>query len=441
MPSSHQPFRGQLALLGGSGIRTFQWPGWPRASATTQRNVLDVLHSTRWTLSGPSDRQWSYEQRFAEAFAAYCGSAHCVPCANGTAALTIALQALGIGPGDEVIVPGLTWVACASAVCHVGAVPVLADVVPETLCLSPEACRAAFTPHTRAIMVVHLYSAMADMEALRTLARERGVALIEDASQAHGAVRNGRRAGKGGIIGTFSMQQTKLLTAGEGGAVVTDDADLYEAMQQLRADGRVYGGTRRTDPFRDLVHHGRVLGRNLCLSEFHAAILADALTRLDAENDLRHRNALLLAEMLRDLPGVELLTGDGRTERPTHYKLCLRLSEEALRGAAIGTVCRALAAELRLAVEPVDRPLNDNPLYQPLLSPMLRRSGADPSVYDPRRFSLPVATGAARRCLTLPHWSLLGDHRDLEDIVAALSKVLDGCNALRGMDSAGSSLP
>lgn len=145
-----------------------------------------------------------------------------------------------MGAGDEVIVPGLTWVANASAVVRANAVPVLVDIDPETLCLSVEATRRALSSRTRAVCVVHLYSSMADMDGYRALAAEAGVPLVEDCAQAHGAAWRDARAGTLGTVGVFSMQQTKVLTAGEGGAVITASAELARRLEQLHADGRVF---------------------------------------------------------------------------------------------------------------------------------------------------------------------------------------------------------
>ena len=421
----------RLALMGGRPVRTRQWPKWPRASAATQRNVLDVLHSTKWTLSGQSEHADSYERRFGRAFAEYCGVAHAVPCGSGSAALTIALQALSVGPGDEVVLPGLAWVACAASVCNLGATPVLADIDPQTLCMTTDTARAVMSDRTRAIMALHLYSSRAPMTSLEQLARECGVPLIEDASHAHGALIDGKRAGAFGTISVFSMQQSKLLTAGEGGVCLTSDPDLYSRMQQYRADGRIYadeaqGRSNTAEPysFREIVPRGDVLGRNLCLSEFHAAILLDRLTGLDKENAHRRKNYSLLSSRVSALPGVSLVA-DSLGEGGTHYRVCIRVEPSVLEGLDIADVARALQAELRLPVETIDPPLNSNPLFPPCAWPGRAGSAAP----------LPAADWALRHCLTLPHWCLLGDARDAQDIVDALDKALfrlGGSLAARG---------
>lgn len=414
----------ELALLGGRPVRTRQWPKWPRASASTQRNLLDVLHSTKWTLSGQSENADSYERQFAKAFAKYCGTEYAIPCGSGSAALTIALQALGIGPGDDVVLPGLAWVACAASVYNLGANPVPADVDPETLCMTAHTAREALTKHTRAIMAIHLYSTHAPMGELKELTAELNIPLIEDASHAHGALIDGKKSGSYGDISVFSMQQSKLLTAGEGGICLTNDRNLYLQMQQFRADGRIYtdeisDDNIKTDPygFSEISPRGDVLGRNLCLSEFHASILLDRLNGLDAENEHRRTNFQHLSLLLSPLPGVKLVENSS-AEGSTHYRICIKLDENILDNLDIDDVMQALQVELRLPVEGIDLPLDINPLFP--VSDFASLS----NLSSPKKSALPVAGCLAGQCLTLPHWCLLGDARDAEDIVEALEKVL-----------------
>jgi dTDP-4-amino-4,6-dideoxygalactose transaminase len=171
----------RLAIVGGRPIRSRAWPMWPRSDKSTEKLVLDVLHSNRWTISGYYTGHKPYERKFAEAFAHYNKTKYCVPTSSGSAALAIALQAIGVGYGDEVLVPGLTWVACASAVVALGAVPVFVDIDPLTLCMSPVAAAQSITPRTKAIMLVHLYCGVADIDAFLALARRAG--LLHDAAQ------------------------------------------------------------------------------------------------------------------------------------------------------------------------------------------------------------------------------------------------------------------
>src|SRR5262249_20614829 len=230
----------RLALFGGDPVHDASWPVWPAPTSSALRMLQEAATSGRWAVSGAFVGTEPFERRFLRAFAGYQGVPYAVPTTNGSAALTIAMEALGIGPGAEVIVPGLTWVACASAVAALGAVPVIVDVDPKTLSISARAAEAAITGRTRAMLVVHAYCSCADIDAFVALSARAGVPLIEDCSQAHGAEWDGRKLGTFGQLGVFSLQQTKVLTCGEGGVVTTSSAELHDRLQQLRADGRRY---------------------------------------------------------------------------------------------------------------------------------------------------------------------------------------------------------
>lgn len=217
-------------------------------------------------------------EEFEQAWADYCGVAHAVGVANGTDALQLTLTALGIGAGDEVVVPANTFVASAEAVVLAGATPRFADVDPETLLLTAADLEAAITPRTRAVLVVHLYGQMADMDALCRTAADAGVVLIEDAAQAHGATWNGRRAGSFGRAGSFSFYPGKNLGAfGDAGAIVTGDAVLAERIKRLRDHGRARGSR----------YSHVVVGTNSRLDAVQAVVLTAKLARLDAWNDAR----------------------------------------------------------------------------------------------------------------------------------------------------------
>ena len=217
-------------------------------------------------------------EEFEQAWASYCGAAHAVGVGNGTDALQLTLVALGIGPGDEVIVPANTFVASAEAVVLAGAAPRFADVSPRTLLLTPDDLEAAITGRTRAVIVVHLYGQMPDMDALRRTADKAGVWLIEDAAQAHGATWRGRRAGSIGQAGCFSFYPGKNLGAfGDAGAVVTADADLAKRIRSLRDHGRAPGSHYRHE----------LVGTNSRLDALQAVVLTVKLGRLDGWNEAR----------------------------------------------------------------------------------------------------------------------------------------------------------
>lgn len=247
-------------------------------------------------------------EEFERAFAAYCGVSHCVGVANGTEAIALALRALGVDrPEQEVVVPAMTFVASAAAVVHAGARPVLADIRPETFTLDPSKLEQAITPRTRAIIAVHLYGLPADMEPIRRIARERGLLLIEDAAQAHGARYGGVRVGGLGDAATFSFYPSKNLGAcGDGGAVVTSSTEAAARLRTLRDHGA---------PSK---HDHQVIGFNSRLDALQATILAIKLRRLDEWNDLRRAHARAYEERLRGTAALELPSSPPDREHVFH---------------------------------------------------------------------------------------------------------------------------
>ena len=228
---------------------------------------------------------------FEESFAGYCEAEHAVGVSSGTAAIELALRALGIGPGDEVILPANTFIATAEAVSAAGAVPRIVDVDPRTGLLDVETAAVALGPRTRCVIPVHLYGRTVDMDPLLTLCRDRGVAVVEDACQAHGARYRGRRVGSLGDAGCFSFYPTKNLGAwGDGGALVTDDGRLAERARLLRSHGEEPRNNHRVAAGTDRLH------------ALQAAILRVKLERLDGWNEQRRLAARKLGTLLRESP-------------------------------------------------------------------------------------------------------------------------------------------
>jgi len=245
---------------------------------------------------------------FEQEFAAYCETSYAVGVADGTNALLLALRALDIGPGDEVITTGHTAVATAAAIENAGAVPVLVDIDPQTYTLGPEHVAAAITPKTRAIIAVHLYGHPADIDSLKTIADDNGLNLIEDCAQAHGAHYNGKRVGSMGTMGCFSFYPTKNLGAiGDGGAVVTSDEQLLDKLRALRQYGW-HEGER---------YISAETGYNSRLDELQAAILRVKLNNLDADNQRRRDLAGIYDEKLAE-SGVMTPARVGNIEHVYH---------------------------------------------------------------------------------------------------------------------------
>lgn len=403
-----------------------EWPSWPQFNERLERALADVGSVGRWTISGPSRGTESYEQRFARAFASYTGTSHCVPTASGTTALMVALEALNVGVGDEVIVPGMTWVATASSVLAVNAVPVLVDIDPDTLCISPDGLRAAITPRTKAIVVVHLYASMADMDAVMEIARERNIPVVEDCAQAHGAMWRGRRAGSIGTIGTFSMQESKLLTSGEGGAAVTDDDQLARAMYLLKTDGREIRSPQPSGRM-ELRVTGRLTGANFCMSEFEAALLLAQLPQLDEQNAVRARNAVVLQDALGAIPGVRALGTYPSVSFRTYYHYPVRFDPRAFGGCTSTDVAELLGRELGFPFEPPDPPLDDSPYYRPHSKKRFAISPEYAAAVDPSRYSLPNAHHAYGTTVLFHHAILLADTAMMTTIAEGFERVRLRC--------------
>lgn len=410
-----------LAVSGGRPVSTDPWPQWPVLDDATVTAVTQALRSGRWSLTGAYTGAQPYERRFAARFAELVGVPYCVSTDHGSSALTLALQAVGVGAGDEVIVPVLTWVATASAVLAVNAVPVFADVDPGTGCLSVESLQPALTERTRAILPVHLHCRMADVDALGAFARNRGLALVEDCAQAHGARWSGRVAGSFGDAGAFSMQQGKVLTCGEGGAVTTSDDGCYDRLQQLRADSRRYPEREPALGHPYLVDVGEVMGTNLCLGELQAALLLDQMNRLTEQLDTRAAAADVLDASLGCIDGLAPLERDPRLERPSVFEYAVRRSPEAFAGAPTEVVCRAVQAELGVRVMQTDRPLHQNVLYRPENSPRWRQLAAQARPAPGTRF--PAAEALYDELVLLPHRVLLAGTGRMEQVVDAFAKV------------------
>lgn len=409
----------QLAIRGGNPIRQQAWPQWPSSSPELEQEVIQCLRSKRWTISGFYQDQPSYEEKFATAFATYNKAAYCIPTANGTSALLCTLQAIGVGTDDEVIIPGLTWVACAIAVTALNAIPVPVDADMATLCISPRKVEEAITKRTKAIMVVHLYSAVADMKELLRISDKYNIPIIEDCAQAHGATWEGKRVGTIGAAGTFSMQQGKILTSGEGGAVITNSQALADKIYSIRTNARKKTAERPRSGYMELEDAGDSFASNYCLSEISCAILLHKLKSLDQENALRNKNRSILAQLLSSIEGVSLTaTAPGTTSIST-YHLPLKIDLSAFGNVAISTLCEMLSAELNVWIHQPYIPLNQHPLY---VTDDQRLSSRKDQL-DLSKYPLPGCWEIYNTHLLLHHSMLLGNDNDMMDISNSIQKI------------------
>lgn len=330
-----------------------------------------------------------------EAFAAASGTEHCVAVSNGTTALQAALLAAGVGPGDEVVTSPFSFIATVNAVLAVGARVRFADIGPD-FCVVPEAVEAAVGPRTRALLPVHLYGLPADLPALRAVADRHGLAMVEDAAQAHGAAVVGRPVGGWGTAGCFSLYATKNISAGEGGLVTTDDAAVADRLRTLRNQGMRarydYAGW----------------GSNWRLSDLHAAIALPQVRRLAVINDRRRANAARLTAGLADVPGL-LLPGAPAGRDHVWHQYTVQVGPEA------ALTRDELSAALTAAGV-------GNAVFYPQALPDVEHLAAHPDVVaDP----VPVARATAARVLSLPVGHHLSDEQ-VDRVAETVREVLGG---------------
>jgi perosamine synthetase len=342
----------QLAIDGGPKVREKPYPPWPALGEEDIRAAAEVLRSGKLTqLTGGA------VAAFEEAFATWHSVRHCVATSSGTTAIHTVLAALDIGPGDEVIVPAHTFIASATPVLHQGATPVFADVDERTFCLSPESVAERITERTKAITAVHLNGHPADMDALLALSELRGIAVIEDAAQAHGALYKSRKVGKIGRAACFSFWEDKIMTTGgEGGCVITDDDALAERMCRIRhhGEGPVEG---------ERAYYHLELGYNYRMSSLHAATGLVQLRRIKEYLEARRRNAAHLTERFREIEVIEPPYVAPECVH-SYYKYICRLHRGA--GIDIDWFVRAVATEGVPISRRYPTPLPKQPVFRGL---------------------------------------------------------------------------
>jgi dTDP-4-amino-4,6-dideoxygalactose transaminase len=398
----------ELALLGGRKAKTKPFPEWPMYDEKERRALTEVLESRVWWRT-PGTKTLEFER----AFAAFHGARHGVAVTNGTAALEVVMAALSIGPGDEVIVPDFTFIATASAVLFAGALPVMVDVLPDTYCIDPDLVQAAITPRTKAIIAVHMGGHPADLDRLSKVARDRGIALVEDSSHAHGSEWCGRRIGTFGSAGTFSFQSSKLMTAGEGGIIITNDDDVERLARSVHDCGRMPG---------EWFYSHFIYGSNYRLSEWQGAILGVQLTRLDKQTAHRHKNARLLDRLLGEIPGITPQKITPECTRNGQYAYIFHVDRNAFAGISTERFIAAMNAE-GIPNQASYPPLHDLAVFKSgeYRKKLTGRQAEEPHPFLKRDF--PETRRAAWETVWIPQPALLGDEQDIHEIAAGLRKI------------------
>lgn len=297
------------ALLGGAPVRIEPFSRWPIMDDADQQALLEVLRSGRWSRSFGGTVAGEFEQVYAKLM----GARHCIAVANGTSALFASLAAVGVGPGDEVILPPYTFVATLNVILLQHALPVFVDVDAATFQIDAGKIESAITDRTATLLPVHIGGAVADLETILALAGKRQLPVVEDACQAHLAEWRGRKVGTLGSTGCFSFQASKNLNCGEGGAVLTNDDVLAERCYAFHNNGRPRQAARY-----DVRHLGS-RGTNLRLTDLQAALLLSQMRRLEEQSRVREQNAAYLTQLLDDIPGVQpARLQDGCTRNAWH---------------------------------------------------------------------------------------------------------------------------
>ncbi len=411
-------------------MRDKPYPTWPQGGSEELFWLEKVVTSNRWFGGLQGDDPDSLGSLFGERFSALHNARFGLPVANGSVAIEIALRALGVKPGDEVIVPAYTFISTATSVLMVGAIPVFADIDPRSYCLDPQDAASRIGPHTRAIIPVHLGGHMADMHTLAEVAAKGGVAIVEDCAQAIDSGLGGRKAGTWGGLGTFSFQSNKTITSGEGGLVMTGSPDLAEKVIGLRAFGRSRGD--RGERSSDLTCE--ILSSNYRLSEFQAAVLLAQLERFPGQDKLRQANAARLTEGIDQIPGLRHVRVDEPSMKHGYYYYLVRYEPEAFADLTPDRLCQALNAE-GIPFVPGDRiPLYRHPVFEAknlkeYLCPfVLERYCEAVGLQHP---DCPAAEEACRCTLILRHQVLLAEGRDMDDVAEAIWKIQENIEEFR----------
>ncbi|HUS35377.1 MAG TPA: DegT/DnrJ/EryC1/StrS family aminotransferase [Verrucomicrobiae bacterium] len=401
------PSAKDLALLGGKPIRIRPFTSWPIFGKEEEKRLLRALRSGKWgRLHG--DEVVSFEKRFAEMH----GCRHAIAVCNGTVSLRIALLAAGIEADDEVIIPPYTFVSTATAVIEANAIPVFADIDLETFNLDPAAIRAAITPRTRAIIPVHFAGQIADMRAIKQIARKHNLIIIEDAAHAHAARYENSPAGSLGHFGSFSFQSSKNVTSGEGGIITTDNDSFAEACRSVHSCGRVEGGV--------WYEHHRIAG-NYRLTEFQGAVLNAQLNRLEKQTEARDLNGQRLAGRLAKIPGLHPQRRLPEITRHSYHLFMMRIDPKQF-GAPRSAVLKALQAEGIPCSAGYGYSLPQQPLFKnKTFGPYLPKSRAKLNF---AKAKVPISDLLCReQCIWLEQSMFLGRASDIDNIADAFEKV------------------
>lgn len=394
----------KLAVNGGRPYKQDSFPKWPYGDEKEVALLTEVVHSGRWWRATGS-KVMEFEERFAR----MQECAFCLGVTSGTHALEISMSALGISCGDEVIIPAFSYISTCSAVIYCNAVPVLVDVDPETFCMDPGAFEQAITSKTRAVIPVHMAGHSCDMDEICRIAKKHGLYIIEDAAHGHNGSYKGKKLGSFGDMAIFSFQNGKLMTCGEGGAIVTNNKNLYEQAYLIHGVGR---------PKDDKGYTHSVVGSTCRMNEFQGAVLLAQMDRMEEMMKKRIQNAKYLDSLMNKVDGIEpQKTAGYAAEGMTHYMYMFYYEEGRFGGHSRQEFVEALKAE-------------GIPAF--ISFPVLSKTqffvennfmGKIPGYDYKNEMDLPNADKIGEKVVCIPQYTLLGTHKDMDDIAGAVLKI------------------
>ena len=401
------------AVLGGKPVRTKSWQSWPIwDTETDEKLLLKVMRSGIWSRH---DVVNEFEKKWAE----INGSSRCLTTVNGTNALICALRNLDIGGGDEVITTPFTFIATPISILQTGAMPVFADIDPDTAQVDPAKIEAKITSRTRAIMPVHIYGLPADMERIMDIAARHNLLVVEDACQAWLAEINHKKVGTFGDAGCFSFQNSKHCTMGEGGAIISDNVEFMDRCASYHNFGRM-----------------EIAGTKLRITEFQAAIALAQLERLEEETERRNENAGYLRSRLSEMPGIKPQKLYSNATRAAYHLFSWRYIKEDFKGLSRADFIRALNAEGVPCGTGYRPGLNSSPYLNDAFQSKNYRKMYPPEMLNFKEYV------ERNRCPVNDHFCseenvriqqnlLLGNRQDIDDIANAIEKIFNNAEKIK----------
>lgn len=411
------------AILGGTAVRIKDWPGWPRWDPSTDEElILKVMRSGVWSRA---EVVADFEKKWAKLI----GSKRCLGVVNGTNALITSLIQLGVGAGDEVLIPPYTFIASVQSIFQSGAIPVFVDVNPETFQIDTDKIEAKITPRTAAIMPVHILGLPSDMKKIMAISKKHKLLVVEDACQAWLAEIGGKKVGTFGNAGCFSFQNSKNIPMGEGGAIVSDDDEFMDRCYSYHNYGNSFGSAVGE------VGSGSVMpGNKLRLTEYQAAIGLVQMARLEEETTIRNSNAAYLRSKIKEIPGIRPYVFTDNVTRAAFHLFPFRYKKEQFKDLSREGFLKALVAEgipCSGGYTPVNRmPYIENIFKTQNFKLMYSKEMLDYNRYMERNHC-PVNDQLCKEAVWFSQSMLLGDEHDMNDIYSAIEKIYNNAAQIK----------